>query len=154
MSGRASVGCHRTGLTQEAGGEVAKRLQLLREVVPKLTRVATLSAVGMSYNPRFVTMLQDAARGLGVSILPFEIRNVEDVTQAFVDIERARADALIVFGAPVALTHRSAIIDLAAKKQLPAVWSDKERVEDGGLLSYGADVADLFRRLAGSLTVS
>jgi putative ABC transport system substrate-binding protein len=145
----ARPGGNLTGLTQDAGEEVAKRLQLLREVAPKLTRVATLSGVGMSYNPYFMTTLQDAARGIGVSVLPFEIRNVEDVNQAFADIERARADGLIVFGGPVTLAHRSAIIGLAAKKQLPAVWSDRERVVDGGLMSYGADVADLFRRSAG-----
>jgi putative tryptophan/tyrosine transport system substrate-binding protein len=145
----ARPGGNVTGFTQEAGEEVAKRLQLLREVVPKLTRVATLSGVGMSYNPYFVKTLQDAARGIGVSVLPFEIRNVEDVTQAFVDIERARADGLIVFGGPLTLTHRSAIIGLATKKRLPAVWSVKERVVDGGLMSYGADVADLYRRAAG-----
>src|SRR5450432_2977597 len=94
----ARPGGNVTGFTQEAGEEVAKRLQLLREVVPKLTRVATLSGLGMSYNPYFVKTLQDVARGPGVSVVPFEIRNVEDVTQAFDDIERARADGLIVFG--------------------------------------------------------
>jgi putative ABC transport system substrate-binding protein len=145
----ARPGGNVTGFTQEAGEEVAKRLQLLREVVPNLTRVATLSGVGMSYNPYFVKTLQDAARGLGVSILQFEIGNVEDVTQAFVDMERARVDGLIVFGGPVTLAHRSTIIDLAAKKQLPAIWSVQERVVDGGLMSYGADVADLYRRAAG-----
>ena len=103
----ARPGGNLTGFAQETGEEVTKRLQLLREVVPKLTRVATLSGVGMSYNPYFVTTLQDAARGIGVSVLPFEIRNVEDVNQAFVDIERARADGLIVFGGPVTLAHRS-----------------------------------------------
>ena len=103
----------------------------------------------MSYNPYFVTTLQDAARGIGVSVLPFEIQNADDVNQAFVDIERARAEGLIVFGGPATLEHRSAIIGLAAKKQLPAVWSDRERVFDGGLMSYGADVADLYRRAAG-----
>jgi len=81
--------------------------------------------------------------------IPFEIRNVEEVNQAFVDMERARADGLIVFGGPVTLEHRSAIVGLAALKQLPAVWSDRERVIDGGLMSYGADVADLYRRAAG-----
>jgi putative ABC transport system substrate-binding protein len=145
----ARPGGNLTGFAQETGEEVTKRLQLLREVVPKLTRVATLSGVGMSYNPYFVTTLQDAARGIGVSVLPFEIRNVEDVNQAFVDIERAHADGLIVFGGPVTLEHRFAIIGLAAQKQLPAVWSDKERVADGGLMAYGADVADLYRRAAG-----
>ena len=145
----ARPGGNLTGFAQETGAEVTKRLQLLREVVPNLTRVATLSGVGISYNRYFVTALQDAARGIGVSVLPFEIRNVDDVNQAFVDIERARAEGLVVFGGPVTLEHRSAIIGLAAKKQLPAVWSDKERVVDGGLMSYGADVADLYRRAAG-----
>jgi len=145
----ARPGGNLTGFAQETGAEVTKRLQLLMEVVPKLTRVASLSGAGMSYNPHFVTSLQAAARGIGVSVLPFEIRNVEDVNQAFVDIDRARADGLIVFGGPVTLEHRTSIIGLAAKKQLPAVWSDKERVVDGGLMSYGADVADLYRRAAG-----
>ena len=145
----ARPGGNLTGFAQETGEEVTKRLQLLREVVPKLTRVATLSGVGMSYNPYFVTALRNAARGIDVSVLPFEIRNAEDVNQAFLDIERAHADGLIVFGGPVTLEHRAAIIGLAAKKQLPAVWSDRERVVDGGLMSYGADVADLYRRAAG-----
>ena len=145
----ARPGGNLTGFAQETGAEVTKRLQLLREVVPKLSRVATLSGVGMSYNPYFVTTLQDAARGIGVSVQSFEIRDVEDVNQAFVDIERARAEGLIVLGGPATLEHRSAIIGLAAKKQLPAIWSDKERVVDGGLISYGADVADLYRRTAG-----
>ena len=145
----ARPGGNLTGFAQETGAEVTKRLQLLREVVPKLTRVATLSGVGMSYNPYFVATLQEVARGIGVSVLPFEIHNVEDVNQAFVDIERAHAEGLIVFGGPVTLEHRSVIIELAAKKRLPAVWSDRERVVDGGLISYGADVADLYRRAAG-----
>ena len=145
----ARPGGNITGLTQAAGEEVAKRLQLLREVVPKLTRVATLSGAGMSYNPYFLNTLQVAARSLGVSVLPFEIGNAEDVTQAFVDIERARADGMIVFNGPLTLAHRSAIIGLAARKRLPAVWGDRERVVDGGLMSYGADVADLYQRAAG-----
>ncbi len=145
----ARPGGNLTGFAQETGAEVTKRLQLLKEVVPKLKRAATLSGVGMSYNPYFVAALQDAARGIGVTVQAFEIRNLDDLNQAFVDIERARADGLIVFGGPVTLEHRSAIIGLAAKKQLPAVWSDKERVVDGGLMSYGADVADLYRRAAG-----
>ena len=145
----ARPGGNLTGIAQEAGEEVAKRLQLLREVVPKLTRVATLSGVGMSYNPYFVKMLQGAARGLGVSVLPFEMRGEDDVANVFVEIERARADGLIIFGGPITLSHRSAIVRLAAEHRLPAVWSDKQRVADGGFMSYGADVADLFRRSAG-----
>src|SRR5450432_282559 len=145
----ARPGGNITGLTQEAGEEVSKRLQLLREVVPKLTRVATLSGVGMTYNPYFVKRLQDAARGLGVSVLPFEFQGADDVGKAFFEIEHARADGLIVFGGPISIGNRAAIVSLTTEKRLPAVWSDKQFVLDGGLMSYGAGVADLFRRSAG-----
>jgi len=145
----ARPGGNVTGLTQEAGEEVAKRLQLLREVVPKLTRVATLSGVGMTYNPYFVQRLQDASRGLGVNILPFEIQGADDVGKMFLEIEHAHADGLIVFGGPITIGQRSAIVSLTAEKRLPAVWTDKQFVVDGGLMSYGADVADIWRRSAG-----
>ena len=145
----ARPGGNVTGLTQEAGEEVAKRLQLLREVVPKLTRVATLSGVGMTYNPYFVKKLQDASRGLGVSIVPFEFQGAEDVGKVFVEVEHARVDAMIVFGGPITIGQRFAIASLTTEKRLPTVWSDKQFVLDGGLMSYGADVADLFRRSAG-----
>ena len=145
----ARPGGNVTGLTQEAGEEVAKRLQLLREVVPKLTRVATLSGVGMTYNPYFVQRLQEASRGLGVSILPFECQGADDVGKVFLEIEHARADGLIVFGGPITIGQRSAVVSLTTEKRLPAVWSDKQFVLDGGLMSYGADVADIWRRSAG-----
>jgi putative ABC transport system substrate-binding protein len=145
----ARPGGNVTGLTQEAGEEVAKRLQLLREVVPRLKRVATLSGVGMTYNPYFVKRLQDATSGLGVSILPFEFQGADDLGKVFVEIEHAGVDGLIVFGGPITIVQRSTIVSLVAEKRLPAVWSDKQFALDGGLISYGADVADLFRRSAG-----
>jgi putative ABC transport system substrate-binding protein len=145
----ARPGGNVTGLTQEAGEEVAKRLQLLREVVPKLRRVATLSGVGMTYSPYFVQRLQEASRGLGVSILPFELQGADDVGKVFSDIEHARADGLIVFGGPITIGQRFAIVSLTAEKRLPAVWTDKQFVLDGGLMSFGADVADIWRRSAG-----
>jgi putative ABC transport system substrate-binding protein len=145
----ARPGGNLTGLTQDAGEEVAKRLQLLREVTPKLTRVATLSGKGLSYNAHFQKALERTARDVGVTVLPFEFQGADDVGKVFVEIEHARADGLIVFGGPVTLGQRSAIATLAAEKRLPSVWSDKQFVLDGGLISYGADVADLFRRSAG-----
>jgi len=145
----ARPGGNVTGLTQEAGEEVARRLQFLREVAPKLTRVAALSGSGMSYNPYFMRTLERSARPLGIVVLPFEIRGAEDIEDVFVQIERAGAGGLIVFGGPITLAHRIAINDLATKKRLPAIWSDKQRVLDGALMSYGADVTDLFSRAAG-----
>jgi putative ABC transport system substrate-binding protein len=145
----ARPGGNVTGLTQEAGEEIAKRLQLLRDVAPKLTRVATLSGFGMTYNPYFVKKLQDAAQSLGVTILPFEFRGPDDIGKVFFDVERSRADGLIVFGGPITIDQRSVIVSLTTNKRLPTVWSDRQFVLDGGLMSYGADVADLFRRSAG-----
>jgi putative ABC transport system substrate-binding protein len=76
------------------------------------------------------------------------MRGADDVENVFVEIKRARADGLIVFGGPITLSHRSAIIRLTAEHRVPAVWSDKQRVADGGFMSYGADVVDLWRRSA------
>ena len=76
------------------------------------------------------------------------MRGTDDVENVFAEIERARAHGLIVFGGPITLSHRSAIVRLTAEHRLPALWSDKQRVADGGFMSYGADVADLWRRSA------
>ena len=138
-----------TGLTQDTGEEVGKRLQFLREARPGLTRVAALSGAGMSYNSIVLKKLEGVARGLGVAVMPFEIRGAEDVGYAFAEMERAKVEGLIVFAGPITLANRANIIGMAAKKRLPAIWHDKQHVLDGALLSYGPDLADLFRRAAG-----
>ena len=138
-----------TGLTQHAGEEVAKRLQLLREVTPGLTRVAALSGAGMSYNSLMFKTLEGTAGRLGMAVVPLEIRGAEDVGHAFAEIDRAQARGLLVFSGPIPLANRASIISMAAKKKLPAIWPDRQHVIDGGLMSYGPDVADLFRRAAG-----
>jgi putative ABC transport system substrate-binding protein len=138
-----------TGLTHDAGEEVGKRLQLLREVTPRLTRVATLSGAGMSYNSIYVKTLEKAAGALRVPVVPIEIRGAEDVGHAFAEIERAQASGLVLFIGPIILANRASIITMAAKKKLPAIWPDQQYVIDGALMSYGADVSDLFRRAAG-----
>jgi putative ABC transport system substrate-binding protein len=138
-----------TGLTQETGEEITKRLQLLRETVPKLARVAVLSGAGMSFNTHFVKTLEKAARHLGIAVVSFEIRGAEDIERTFAEIERSRAGGLIVVGGPITLAQQATINDTAIKKRLPAIWSDKQRVVNGALMSYGADVTDLFARAAG-----
>ena len=138
-----------TGLTQHAGEEVAKRLQLLREATPGLTRVAALSGSGMSYNPFMFKTLEGAAGGLGMTVLPLEIRGAEDVVRAFAEIERAQVGGLVVFSGPIPLANRASIISMAAKRKLPAIWPDRLYVLDGALMSYGPDVVDLYRRAAG-----
>jgi ABC-type uncharacterized transport system substrate-binding protein len=146
----AHPGGNVTGLTLDAGAEIqTKRLQLLREVNPKLSRVAALSGFGMSYNPSQVRILEDAGRGLGIAIVPVEFRGADDLGDAFTEMRRARAGGLIVFGGPLPLDQRARIADLAVKNRLPAIAPDGIYVRDGSLMSYGASVADQWRRAAG-----
>jgi putative ABC transport system substrate-binding protein len=79
----------------------------------------------------------------------FEIHGAEDVERVFAEIVRSKADGLMVLGGPITLANHTSIISMSAKTRLPAIWSDKQVVQDGALLSYGADLADLFRRAAG-----
>ena len=139
-----------TGLTLDPGAEIlAKRLQLLREINPKVSRVAALSGFGMSYNPYQVKVLEDAGRGLGITIVPVGFRGADDLGDAFREIRRARAGGLIVFGGPLVLDQRASIARLAVKNRIPAIYADRQFARDGGLMSYGADVADQWRRAAG-----
>ena len=138
-----------TGLVADAGEEGGKRLQILREATPKLTRVAVLSEPGLGYGDHLLKRLESAARSLGVVVVPVEIRGAEDVQRVFGEIERARVDGLMVLGGSVPLANRDRIISMSAKAKLPAIWVDRQSVQDGALLSYGADRVDLFRRAAG-----
>ena len=146
----AHPGGNVTGLTLDAGAEIlTKRLQLLKEIDPKLSRVAALSGIGMSYNPSQVKVLEDAGRGFGITIVPVGFRGADDLSEAFSEIRRSRAGGLIVFGGPLPLDQRARIADLAVKNRLPAIAPDGIYVRDGGLMSYGASVADQWRRAAG-----
>jgi putative tryptophan/tyrosine transport system substrate-binding protein len=138
-----------TGLVADAGEEGAKRLQILREATPKLTRVAVLSEPGLGYRDHLLKRLESAARSLGIVVVPLEIRGADDIQRVFGEIERAKVDGLMVLGGSVPLANRDRIISMSAKAKLPAIWVDRQIVQDGALLSYGADRVDLFRRAAG-----
>jgi putative ABC transport system substrate-binding protein len=92
--------------------------------------------------------LEVAARGLGVRLQLVEVRGPEDIDRAFLDMTRARADALAVLGWPMLGGERRRLVDLAAKNRLPAVYGLREYVDAGGLMAYGTNGADLFRRAA------
>lgn len=139
-------GANVTGLTQDSGEEVGKRLQLLQQVVPRLTRVATLSGAGMSYNSIAVKKIEGAARALGITVLPFEIQGAGDVERTFAEIERARAEGVIVLSGPIIYAQRASIISITTKKRLPTVWDGHQAALEGALMAYGADILDLFRR--------
>jgi len=146
----AHPGGNVTGLTLDTGAEVVtKRLQLLRDINPKLSRVASLTGIGMAYTPSQVKALEDAGRGLGITILPVVFRGADDIGEAFTGIRSARAGAVIVSGGPVVLEHRVRIADLAVKNRLPAIGNNRQQADSGFLMSYGPSTADQWRRAAG-----
>lgn len=137
-----------TGLTTDAAEEIGRRLQVLKEAVPGVKRVAAFYGTGEAYAALAIENLSRHARRIGVAIVPIEVRGAEDVERAFAEAKRARADALIGFGA-ITLTLRAAIIRHANQMLLPTVFTDRQYVDDGALMSYGVDLSDLFRRAAG-----
>jgi putative ABC transport system substrate-binding protein len=143
----ARPGGNVTGLTGETGGiELeTKRLQLLHEAAPRASRVAFL---GYGHDASQVASLESAGRALGQTIVWAYFRTSQDLKTAFATIEKAQADALYVQGVPVSYLHLRDIVDVAARLKLPAMYEMREGPEQGGLMSYGSDLADLFSRAA------
>jgi putative ABC transport system substrate-binding protein len=136
-----------TNLGRELGG---KRLELLKEVVPKLARVAVL------YDPANpVTVLETkevlrvAARALEVTVRSWEVRAADDFERVFAALRKERPDGLYVAGGgPLLNVNRKRIADFALKSRLPSMYQSKEAVDAGGLMSYGVNLADSYRRVA------
>ena len=156
ISSLARPGGNITGLSELTPVLGAKRLQLLKEAVPKVRRVAVLwnPVYSERFGPSFRFWSSDwvevrnAAQVLGVTLQSVEIRGPDDFDAAFSAMTRERADAVIAFSDPLFVLHRSQIAHLAAKSHLPAVYAYREVVDAGGLLSYGPSISDLFRRAA------
>jgi putative ABC transport system substrate-binding protein len=147
----ARPGGNVTGLTLLAPELVPKRLQLLKEAVPGVSRVAALwhpAAHGERTMRDMVKDTEVAARTLGVQLQLLGVAGPNDFDMAFSAMTRERADALIVFAGPILYGEHRRIVDLAAKHRLPAIYAWREAVDSGGLMSYGANIPDLFRRAA------
>jgi putative ABC transport system substrate-binding protein len=147
----ARPGGNVTGLSLLGPELVGKRLELLTQAVPGISRIAFLwypRAVGERTEKDFLKGTDVAARALGVRLQVVEARGPENFVRAFSEMNTARADALYVSGASMFANERSRLVDLAAKHRLPAVYAWREFVEAGGLMAYGPNVADLFRRAA------
>ena len=137
-----------TGLSMMTPEVVAKQLELLREVVPKISRVAVLGNPANPGNAPQVRAAEMAARALGLRVQPLEARRPSEIDGAFAAMTRERAGAFLVLLDPMLVGHRERIADLAAKGHLPAMYALRQHVEVGGLMAYGADIFDLFRRTA------
>ncbi len=143
----ARPGGNVTGLTFVVGPEiVGKFLELLKEAVPKASRVAVL--LHPARRALLMGETQAAARALAVKLQPLEVRGPNELEGAFAAMARERANALLVLPHPVTFVHARRIAALAAKSRLPAVYAFRESVEGGGLMAYAADAADMFRRAA------
>lgn len=152
----ARPGGNVTGLSMISTDTAAKRLQLLRDVIPSAKRVAALifggvPAPGEKGNPNapLIEQLQAAARHLGLSLNVTGFASAADLSGAFASLERERAQALIVQANAITNDNRQHVAELAARHRLPAMYEDLGYVEAGGLLSYGPSIADMYRRAAG-----
>jgi putative ABC transport system substrate-binding protein len=143
----ARPGGNVTGVVMGPGSSLTgKRLELLREAVPRVTRVAFLVPDDPNFRPQ-MEEVQEAATALGIKLLPVEIRG-GDYPHAFSMMAGERAAALLVGATPRFVTDRKQIIELAAKHRLPAMYEWPDQVEDGGLMSYGSSQAALLQRVA------
>jgi putative tryptophan/tyrosine transport system substrate-binding protein len=143
----ARPGGNVTGLSLQQSDVAGKRLELLREVIPRFRRLAILANVANPNNRLELGEVQTAAHALGLDVAIFEIRRPADISPAF-DALKDRAEALYVVNEPLAVTDRIAINTLALAARLPTMHGSREQAEAGGLISYAPNFPDLFRRAA------
>ena len=144
----ARPGGNITGLATLSTEISGKQLELLKEIVPKLSRVAV---IGNSTNPGDSQALREivlAAGSFDIYLRYLDVLDPKDLETAFRSAAKGRADALLVSGNPILNAHRKPIVDLAAKHRLPAIYSRPEYIESGGLMYYGTSYNDSFRRAA------
>ena len=145
----AHPGSNVTGLTSLTRELAGKRLELLKEAVPKIARVAVL------YDPVLGGSLREvkddlpvAARALKLTLQPCEVRSADEFDRVFAALNKQRPDGLYVSGGPLMIINQKQTTGFALKSRLPSMYGARERVEAGGLMSYAADQADIYRRVA------
>jgi ABC-type uncharacterized transport system substrate-binding protein len=143
----AQPGGNITGLSSQSTDLAGKRVEILREVVPGLRRLAIMANVSYPVAAQDMREAEAVTRMLGLEAVTSEIQRGEDIAPSL-EALRGRADALLVCGDPLVVANRIRINILALGARLPAMYSSREYVEGGGLMSYGPNTADLFRRAA------
>ena len=143
----ARPGGNVTGVSYSVGAEIfGKDLELLKEVVPRVRRVAVLSNPASPARPLTISNVKDAARSLGLQLQLLEARGPRDFDGAFAAMAKERVGALLVVTDPAFIPHRARLVDLAAKNRLPSIFTQREDAEAGGLMSYGPRLSDIQRR--------
>jgi len=137
-----------TGLTALGSNLSGKRLELLKEIKPRIARVAVLWNPAVPDKVIEWKEMEGPARALKIEMLSVEVRNPSDFDRAFEDIRRLRPDALIALGEPLMRSQMKQVIEFAARVRVPAIFNWREAVDQGALIAYGPDIADLYRRAA------
>jgi putative tryptophan/tyrosine transport system substrate-binding protein len=145
----ARPGGNATGFLSFEYGISGKWLELLREIAPGVTRVAVIRDHTISSGTGQWGAIQAVAPSLGVDVRPVNVRDASEIERAISAFARAPKSGLIVTGSALAVFHRELMVELAARHKLPAVYSQRPFVAAGGLISYGADLIDQYRRAAG-----
>jgi len=144
----ARPGGNITGLSALSPEISGKQLELLREIVPKLSHVAVLGNATQPGSPQALREINIAADAFRVQLRYLEIQAPKDIETAFQAASKERADAVLVLSTAILFSQRRQVADLAVKSRLSAIYNRPEYVEDGGLVSYGPSMTDLFRRAA------
>jgi putative tryptophan/tyrosine transport system substrate-binding protein len=143
----ARPGGNITGLSVQAADVAGKRLELLRETVPRLRRLAVMAHAGFPDAALEIGHVEAAAHAQGIEVAPLQIRRAQDIVTAFESLN-PQADALYVVQDAVVVANRTAIVAFALTRRLPTIFSAREFVQAGGLLSYGPNYLGVFRRAA------
>ena len=145
----AHPGGNVTGLSMMTTDLSAKRLQLLKEAIPRLTRVAVLWNPDTPYHPKVVEEIKAVAPSLSIELSFVGARTSEEIGPAFSAVRRAHAQALYVIIDPHFFNHRRTLLALASKARLPVIYGERNFADAGALMSYGPNFGDMFRRAAG-----
>jgi len=146
VSSLARPGGNLTGLSSQFEDLITKQLQLLKEAVPTLSRVALLRRLDIS--PAVVAAAEAAGRSLGLATIALGVSSAAEFDGAFESARKARADGMLILPSPYFATQRARLIELASRYRLPAFYEFRSYVEDGGLLSYGPSIDDMWARSA------
>ena len=144
----ARPGGNVTGLSTLAPEISGKQLELLKEIVPRLSRVAVLGTSTEPGNAQALREVELAAKAFGVQLQHLDVRDSRDIETAFRAASKGRAEAILMLNSPVLNPPRTQVVKLAVKSRLPVIYGQPEFVEAGGLMTYSASFTDLFRRTA------
>jgi putative tryptophan/tyrosine transport system substrate-binding protein len=144
----ARPGGNITGLSTLYPEISGKQLELLKEIIPRLSHLAVFGNSTQPGNPQSLKKVELAAGALSVQLQYVDVQGPKDTETAFRAASKGHADAVLVLSSPVIFSHRKRFADIAVKNRLPVMYAQPEFVEDGGLMTYGPSITDLYRRAA------